>query len=102
MPTTYHDLAKMIDHALLSPTLSVADFESGIQLAIDYQVASVCTMPSFFETMLGIVSGDRRESFHRDRVSSRWKHLCDQKEPRLLKRLPMAVKSWTWSSTSIA
>ncbi|QDT34371.1 deoxyribose-phosphate aldolase [Thalassoglobus polymorphus] len=45
MDATYSDLSKMIDHSLLSPTLSAADLESGIELALAYDVASVCIMP---------------------------------------------------------
>jgi deoxyribose-phosphate aldolase len=42
---TYLDLAKMIDHSLLNPTLTSSDLENGIDLAIRYEVASVCIMP---------------------------------------------------------
>lgn len=42
---TYQDVSKMIDHSLLNPTLSVSDLEAGIELAIAYDVASVCIMP---------------------------------------------------------
>jgi deoxyribose-phosphate aldolase len=41
----YSDLAKMIDHSLLSPTLTRDDLENGISLALAYDVASVCIMP---------------------------------------------------------
>jgi deoxyribose-phosphate aldolase len=43
----YLDVAKMIDHALLSPTLAVADLDRGIELAMAYDVASVCIMPYY-------------------------------------------------------
>jgi len=42
---TYSDVAKMIDHSLLSPTLTCDDLEAGCRLARDYDVASVCIMP---------------------------------------------------------
>jgi deoxyribose-phosphate aldolase len=45
MTYTYLDLAKMIDHSLLNPTLTTVDLEAGIDLAIQYDVASVCIMP---------------------------------------------------------
>jgi len=45
MDWTYLDLAKMIDHSLLNPTMSASDLEKGIDLAIAYDVASVCIMP---------------------------------------------------------
>jgi deoxyribose-phosphate aldolase len=42
---TFAELAKMIDHSLLQPVLTDADLERGCQLAIEYQVASVCIKP---------------------------------------------------------
>ena len=42
---TYPDIAKMIDHSLLNPTMTMEDFERGCRLALDYDVASVCIMP---------------------------------------------------------
>ncbi|MCC6416752.1 MAG: deoxyribose-phosphate aldolase [Gemmataceae bacterium] len=42
---TYTDIAKMIDHSLLQPTLTDADLEQGCQLARTYDVASVCIKP---------------------------------------------------------
>jgi deoxyribose-phosphate aldolase len=45
MKETYADFAKMIDHSLLNPTLTAADLEAGCQLALAYNVASVCIMP---------------------------------------------------------
>ncbi len=42
---TYADLAKMIDHSLLQPTLTDADLEKGCLLARQYDVASVCIKP---------------------------------------------------------
>lgn len=53
----YHDLAKMIDHSLLNPTMSVNDFEAGIQLAIAYDVASVCIMPYYLKRCAELLSG---------------------------------------------
>ncbi len=40
-----HELAKMIDHSLLHPTLSDADLKKGCELAKAYDVASVCIKP---------------------------------------------------------
>jgi deoxyribose-phosphate aldolase len=42
---SYSDVAKMIDHSLLNPTLQWDDLENGISLALAYDVASVCIMP---------------------------------------------------------
>lgn len=43
----YADIAKMIDHSLLSPTMTEEVLEEGCRLAIAYDVASVCLMPFF-------------------------------------------------------
>ena len=47
MEYTYEDIAKMIDHSLLNPVLSDHELEQGCQLALDYNVASVCIMPYY-------------------------------------------------------
>jgi deoxyribose-phosphate aldolase len=44
---TYRDIAKMIDHSLLAPTMTAADFEAGIALAVAYDAASVCIVPAY-------------------------------------------------------
>jgi deoxyribose-phosphate aldolase len=49
MDFTYADISKMIDHSLLNPTLTVDDLESGIELALAYDVASVCIMPYYLK-----------------------------------------------------
>lgn len=43
----YEDLAKMIDHSLLNPTLTDDALEEGLCLARAYGVASVCVMPFY-------------------------------------------------------
>jgi deoxyribose-phosphate aldolase len=45
MPYTYDELAGMIDHSLLHPTLTDAELEAGCRLAARYHVASVCIKP---------------------------------------------------------
>jgi deoxyribose-phosphate aldolase len=45
MKYTYEELAKMIDHSLLHPTLTDQELEEGCKLAAKYQVASVCIKP---------------------------------------------------------
>ena len=54
---TYLDVAKMIDHSLLNPTLNVADLESGIQLALADDVASVCIMPYHLKRCAEMLAG---------------------------------------------
>lgn len=43
---TYQEIAKMIDHSLLNPTLTDTDIIAGCKLADEYGVASVCVRPS--------------------------------------------------------
>jgi deoxyribose-phosphate aldolase len=57
MEFTYSDVAKMIDHSLLNPTLTQDDLEAGIRLAIAYDVASVCIMPYFLKRCAGLLQG---------------------------------------------
>lgn len=45
MKYTYDELAGMIDHSLLHPTLTDAELEEGCRLAARYRVASVCIKP---------------------------------------------------------
>jgi deoxyribose-phosphate aldolase len=45
MKYSYADLAKMIDHSLLHPTMTDAELEEGCRLAARYGVASVCIKP---------------------------------------------------------
>jgi deoxyribose-phosphate aldolase len=57
MSYCYLDIAKMIDHSLLKPTLSVEQLESGCRLALDYDVASVCILPYFLRRCADLLSG---------------------------------------------
>jgi deoxyribose-phosphate aldolase len=45
MKYSYSDLAKMIDHSLLHPTMTDKDLREGCALAAKYDVASVCIKP---------------------------------------------------------
>ena len=47
MDYTYRDIAKMIDHSLLNPTMTVETLEKGIDIAVEYDVASVCIVPYY-------------------------------------------------------
>jgi len=54
---TYDQIAKMIDHSLLNPTLTVEDLEQGCQVARAYDVASVCIMPYYMKRCAEILAG---------------------------------------------
>ncbi len=54
---TYADLAKMIDHSLLQPTLTDDDLEQGCRLAREYDVASVCIKPYAVRRAVALLAG---------------------------------------------
>lgn len=57
MALSYADLAGMIDHSLLNPTLTVSDLEAGCRLAVAYEAASVCIMPYYLRRCAEILKG---------------------------------------------
>jgi len=57
MDFSYSDIAKMIDHSLLNPALAVDELESGIQLARQYDVASVCILPYYLRRCAELLAG---------------------------------------------
>ncbi|MBX3111554.1 MAG: deoxyribose-phosphate aldolase [Fimbriimonadaceae bacterium] len=57
MAGTYESLAKMIDHALLQPSLTVDELESGLETAVAYGCASVCIMPHYLERAASRLEG---------------------------------------------
>lgn len=57
MNYTYADLAKMLDHSLLNPTMTTADFEAGCKLAVAYDTASVCIMPYYLKRCVEMLAG---------------------------------------------
>ena len=57
MEFTYQDVAKMIDHSLLNPTIPVAKLEEGVQIALDYDVASVCILPYYMKQCAELLKG---------------------------------------------
>lgn len=56
---TYADIARMIDHSLLQPTLTDSDLEAGCCLARDYEVASVCIKPYAVPLAASILRGSK-------------------------------------------
>jgi len=54
---SYGELAKMIDHSLLKPTLTRDELEAGCRLAIEYDVASVCIMPYYLARASELLRG---------------------------------------------
>jgi deoxyribose-phosphate aldolase len=54
---TYADVAGMIDHSLLRPTLTAHELEAGCRLARAYEVATVCVVPCFVPRASEILAG---------------------------------------------
>jgi deoxyribose-phosphate aldolase len=57
MKYTYRELAKMIDHALLHPTLTDAEAEAGCRMAVAYDIASVCVKPYWVPRAAELLNG---------------------------------------------
>ncbi len=57
MDYSYSDIAKMIDHSLLNPTMTSEDLEKGCSVALRYDVASVCIMPYSLKRCAEILKG---------------------------------------------
>jgi len=54
---SYSDIAKMIDHSLLNPALTVPELDAGCQLAHLFDVASVCILPYYVARCAEILAG---------------------------------------------
>ena len=57
MPVTLKDIAKMIDHSLLHPTMTDADLTKGCELAKQYHTATVCIKPYSITFCRDILAG---------------------------------------------
>ena len=57
MKYTYEELAKMIDHSLLNPTMTDQDLENGCKLAAKYGVAAVCIKPYAVKRAVELLQG---------------------------------------------
>ena len=55
--TNVRDLAKMIDHSILHPTLTDDDLERECKTAVKYDVASVCVKPYAVQQASRLVAG---------------------------------------------
>ena len=59
MKYSYRDLAGMIDHSLLHPTMTDAELEAGCRLAAKYEVATVCIKPYAVKMAAKLLAGTR-------------------------------------------
>ncbi len=57
MDYTYEEIAGMIDHSLLKPTLTEEELEAGCRVGLEYGVASVCIMPYYLRRCAEILAG---------------------------------------------
>ena len=57
MKYSYQEIAKMIDHSLLHPTLTDQELEAGCVLAARYGTASVCIKPYFVKRAAELLQG---------------------------------------------
>lgn len=60
--TLIREIAKMIDHSLLHPTLTDADLREGCALALKYDVASVCVKPYAVSMAAELLAGSERSA----------------------------------------
>jgi deoxyribose-phosphate aldolase len=59
MKYSYEELAGMIDHALLHPTMTDAEMEEGCRVANQYAVASVCIKPYYVKRAAELLAGSK-------------------------------------------
>jgi deoxyribose-phosphate aldolase len=57
MKYTYEELAKMIDHSLLHPTMTDQELADGCRIAAKYGVASVCIKPYAVKSAVELLKG---------------------------------------------
>ncbi len=57
MQPTYEQLAQMIDHSLLHPTMTDQEIEDGCRIAARYRVASVCIKPYAVKRAVELLHG---------------------------------------------
>jgi len=57
MDYTCEDIAKMIDHSLLNPSLSADDLDAGCRQGLEYDTASVCILPYRLKRCAEILAG---------------------------------------------
>lgn len=55
--TTVRELAKMIDHSILQPTHTDDDLKKNCEIAVKYDVASVCVKPYAVKDAVGLLKG---------------------------------------------
>jgi deoxyribose-phosphate aldolase len=54
---TYAQIARMIDHSILSPAATTAELDAGCRLACELEVASVCLLPYYLKRCAELLQG---------------------------------------------
>ena len=92
---TYLEIAKMIDHSLLNPSLTDAELEAGCRLAREYDVASACIKPYYARRCAELLAGSAVAA---STVVGfpHGGHLTAVKLAEARQALPTAPRSWTW------
>ncbi len=57
MDYSRQDISKMLDHSLLNPVMTTEDLEKGVQIALEYDAASVCILPYALAWCAGRLDG---------------------------------------------
>ena len=57
MSITLHEIAKMLDHSTLQPFLTPDDIKKGCEIALEYDVATVCARPYDMPLVVKSLSG---------------------------------------------
>src|SRR5690349_24962088 len=57
MDFDYNAIAKMVDHSLLLPSLTVEELKHGCRTALEYNCASVCIMPYYLKQCRRLLEG---------------------------------------------
>ena len=57
MNEVVYKLAKMIDHSILHPTMTDADLKRECEVAMEYNVASVCVKPYMVRQVVELLKG---------------------------------------------
>jgi deoxyribose-phosphate aldolase len=55
------EIAKMIDHSLLTPIMTDEELEAGLRVALQYNVASVCIKPYYLRRCAEVLAGSTIE-----------------------------------------
>ena len=57
MDYTYSDISKMIDHSLLNPVMTDEDLIRECELAVKYNVATICIKPYYLRQSIELLAG---------------------------------------------